>query len=184
MMKYTVKNRIERQGRTKRSTRRLLLGRSRRGPEEALVSLSLNEATQTVDLEPLIVSLHTWSGDYSQNDPLAEMARKEGWNYIHPDFRGPNRTRDACLSKKAITDIDDAVQYAKDNGNGNVDMNNIFIVGASGGGYATLGSYLKISHQIKAFLSWVPISDLSAWFHQSKNRNANQVRPGHFTMYI
>ncbi len=124
--------------------------------------------------KPLIVSLHTWSGDYASDDPLGEMARKEGWNHIHPDFRGPNRTIDACLSKKALSDMDDAIQYAKDNGH--VDMNNIFVVGMSGGGYATLGSYLKTSHQVKAFLSWVPISDLSAWFHQSKNRNAKYAQ--------
>ena len=125
-------------------------------------------------LKPLIVSLHTWSGDYSQDDPLAEMAKNEGWNYIHPDFRGPNWSLDACLSKKALTDIDDAIQYAKDNGY--VDMNNIFVVGTSGGGYAAIGSYLETSHQVNTFFSWVPISDLSAWFHQSKNRNANYAQ--------
>ena len=124
--------------------------------------------------KPLIVSLHTWSGDYSQNDPLAEMARKEGWNYIHPDFRGPNWTIDAFLSKKVLADIDDAIEYAKDNGY--VDTKNIFVVGVSGGGYAVLGSYLKTSHQVRAFLSWAPISDLSAWFHQSKNRNVKYAQ--------
>jgi predicted alpha/beta-fold hydrolase len=54
-------------------------------------------ASQRSTPKPLIVSLHTWSGDYSQNDPLGEMARKKGWNFIHPDFRGPNRNIDACL---------------------------------------------------------------------------------------
>lgn len=131
-------------------------------------------ASQPGTPKPLIVSLHSWYGDYSQNDPLANMARKEGWNYIHPNFRGPNRTTDACLSKKAIADIDDAIQYAKNNGN--VDADNIFVVGASGGGYATLGSYMKTTHQVKAFLSWVPISDLSAWFHQSKNRESKYAQ--------
>ena len=62
--------------------------------------------------KPLIVSLHTWSGDHAQSDPLAPIAKEAGWNYIHPGFRGPNSTPDACLSKKAIADIDDAIQYA------------------------------------------------------------------------
>lgn len=124
--------------------------------------------------KPLITSLHSWSSDYSEKDPLADMARKEGWNYIHPDFRGPNHTAEACLSEKVIADIDDAIQYAVDNGN--VDRDNIFVVGASGGGYATLGSYLKTTHQVKAFLSWVPISDLSVWFHQSKNRESKYAQ--------
>ncbi len=123
---------------------------------------------------PLIVSLHTWSGDYSQNDPLASMSKDAGWNYIHPDFRGPNWTADACLSEKAIADIDDAIQYAIDNGN--VDITNIFVVGASGGGYATLGTYLRTRHRVRAFFSWVPISDLSAWYHQSSNRKSKYAQ--------
>lgn len=131
-------------------------------------------ASQPGKPKPLVVSLHTWSGDFSQKDPLAKIAKNEGWNYIHPDFRGPNWSTDACLSKKALTDIDDAIQYAKDNGN--IDINNIFVVGVSGGGYATLGSYLTTHHQVKAFLSWAPISDLSAWFHQSKNRSTKYAQ--------
>lgn len=121
---------------------------------------------------PLLVSLHTWSGDFSQTDPLAELALKYGWNYIHPDFRGPNRTKKSCLSPFVIADVDDAIQYAIDNSN--VDMENIFVVGASGGGYVTLGSYLKTEHKIKTFLSWVPISDLSAWYYQSLSLSNEQ----------
>ncbi|MCB9208145.1 MAG: prolyl oligopeptidase family serine peptidase [Ignavibacteriales bacterium] len=117
---------------------------------------------------PLLVSLHTWSGDYTQADSLAYLAKNENWNYIHPNFRGPNNTKDACLSEKAIRDIDDAIQFSIENGN--VDKNNIFIVGVSGGGYATLGMYLKTKYKIKSFLAWVPISDISAWYYQTKNR--------------
>ena len=73
-------------------------------------------ASQPGSLKPLVVSLHTWSGDYTQSDPLAEMVKNEGWNYIHPDFRGPNRSKDACLSKKAISDMDDSIQYAINTG--------------------------------------------------------------------
>jgi len=102
------------------------------------------------------------------------MVKNEGWNYIHPDFRGPNWTANACLSKKALADIDDAIQYAMDNGN--VDVNNVFVVGVSGGGYATLGAFLKTHHQIRAFLAWVPISDLLAWYHQSSNRNSKYAQ--------
>src|SRR5690242_9934830 len=40
-------------------------------------------ASQPGVLKPLVVSLHTWSGDYTQSDPLAEMLKNEGWNYIH-----------------------------------------------------------------------------------------------------
>src|SRR5437899_10289025 len=98
-------------------------------------------ASQPGISKPLVVSLHTWSGDYTQNDPLAIMVKNEGWNYIHPNFRGPNRSKDACLSKKAVSDIEDSIQYAISKGS--VDPGNIFVVGVSGGGYATLGMYLK-----------------------------------------
>jgi predicted alpha/beta-fold hydrolase len=98
-------------------------------------------ASHSAAAMPLLVSLHSWGMDYSENDSLAKMAYKQGWNYIHPDFRGPNWTKDACLSDKVIADIDGAIQYAIDNGP--VDTKNIFIVGKSGGGYDTLGSYLK-----------------------------------------
>ncbi|VAW66785.1 hypothetical protein MNBD_GAMMA11-585 [hydrothermal vent metagenome] len=120
--------------------------------------------------KPLLVSLHAWSGDFRQDDPLASIAMRYDWNYVHPDFRGPNRSKDACLSKKVISDIDDAIQYALDNGA--VDLENIFIVGESGGGYATLGAFLRTRHKIKAFLAWVPISDLVAWFYESENRDS------------
>lgn len=124
--------------------------------------------------KPLVVSLHSWSGDYSQKDALAPMLKDAGWNYIHPNFRGPNWTQDACLSEKAIADIEDAIQYAIDNGI--VDMKNIFVVGVSGGGYATLGTYLSTRHSVRSFYSWAPISDLSAWYHQLSNRKSKYAK--------
>ena len=97
--------------------------------------------TKSNNSKPLLVSLHTWSGDFSQYDTLAILAKTKDWNYIHPDFRGPNRTNDACCSKLALTDIDDAIDYAINNAD--VDTANIFIVGMSGGGYATFSSQLS-----------------------------------------
>ncbi|MBE9510335.1 MAG: prolyl oligopeptidase family serine peptidase [Bacteroidetes bacterium] len=132
--------------------------------------------TKSNNSRPLLVSLHTWSGDFSQYDTLAILAKTKDWNYIHPDFRGPNQTNDACCSKLALTDIDDAIDYAINNAN--VDTANIFIVGVSGGGYATLCMFMKSKHKIKKFSSWVPISDLPAWYHQSlwrKNIYADDI---------
>ncbi|GMW00202.1 MAG: hypothetical protein AMXMBFR84_13400 [Candidatus Hydrogenedentota bacterium] len=116
---------------------------------------------------PLLVSLHTWSGNYTQTDPLAAKALEANWNYIHPDFRGPNWSPDACLSDKAIADIDDAIQFALTTGK--VDTSNIFVTGVSGGGYATLGTYLRTRHPVKAFLAWAAISDIEAWYWQCVN---------------
>jgi len=124
---------------------------------------------KSTELKPLVVSLHAWSEDYSTTDPLAESIAAENWNYIHPDFQGPNWTKNACLSEYVLRDIDAAIDYAITHGS--VDLDNIFVIGGSGGGYATLGTYLKSAHRIKGFQSWVPISDLTAWFYQSSVRH-------------
>lgn len=122
---------------------------------------------------PLLVSLHVWSGNYASPDPLALEAQAHGWNYIHPDFRGPNATLDNCLSDKVLADIDDAITYASSKGN--VDEQNIFVVGFSGGGYAALGSYLKTRHQVRLWQAWAPIADLEAWYWQTKARKLTDL---------
>lgn len=121
--------------------------------------------------KPLIVSLHTWSGDYSQNDGLAEICKQKDLNYIHPDFRGANKTANACCSELALTDIDDAITYAIKNSN--VDTTKIYVIGVSGGGYATLSTFMKSKHNINKFSAWAPITDLIAWYNESKIRNNN-----------
>ena len=119
--------------------------------------------------KPLVISLHSWSGDYAQSDPLADHFEELGWNYIHPDFRGPNNTVDSCLSNLVIQDIDDAIEYMFSTGG--VDRKNVFIVGVSGGAYTALGHYLKSGLEINAYLAWVPISDLNKWHTQSEHRS-------------
>ena len=119
--------------------------------------------------QPLIVSLHTWSGYYNQNDDLADICKQRDLNYIHPDFRGANWTINACCSELALADIDDAITYAIKNSN--VDTNKIYVIGVSGGGYATLSTFMKSKHNIKKFSAWASISDLIAWYNESKIRN-------------
>ena len=118
--------------------------------------------------QPLLISLHTWSGDYNQKDTLATMAIDENWNYIHPDFRGPNWTQKACCSSYVLDDIDQAIDFALENGN--VDTSRIYVNGVSGGGYAALAVYMRSRHTLKSISAWVPISDLSAWYDQSVER--------------
>ena len=117
---------------------------------------------------PLVVSLHTWSGDYRQKDTIAWMCVEKDYNYIHPDFRGPNNTYEACGSSLVISDIDDAIDFALKNGN--VDKNQIHITGVSGGGYATLLMYMKSKHNVRTFSAWAPISDLERWYFESWGR--------------
>jgi lysophospholipase L1-like esterase/pimeloyl-ACP methyl ester carboxylesterase len=139
--------------------------------QKAYFYKSKNQAPQ-----PLIISLHTWSGDYTQEDPLVSHILEKDWNYIHPDFRGVNNSPKAVGSKFAIQDVEDAISFAVENVN--VDMSNIHVIGASGGGYATLYTFMNTRHHIRTFSAWVPISDIEAWYYQSagrKNKYAGHI---------
>ena len=146
------------------------------------ISSSLDQTDQpayfyrsgTNEPRPLIVSLHTWSGGYEQKDTVSWMCIQNDYNYIHPHFRGPNDKSDACGSKLVIQDIDDAIDYALKNAN--VDPAQIHIVGVSGGGYATLLTYMKTKHQIRTFSAWVPISNLEDWYYESVGRKQKYAR--------
>jgi pimeloyl-ACP methyl ester carboxylesterase len=118
--------------------------------------------------QPLVVSLHTWSGDYNQKDRLVQDITERGWHYIHPDFRGPNTRPEACGSPLVLSDLDDAIQFAIDQGG--VDTTAIHVIGSSGGGYATLLLYRNSRHPIRTFSAWVPISNLEDWYWSSKSR--------------
>jgi len=118
--------------------------------------------------KPLIVSLHTWSGDYSQADPLANEILARDWNYIHPDFRGRNGTPESTGSPLVISDISDAIKYAIDNTN--ADKEDVHIIGVSGGGYATLLAWMNITYPVRSFSAWAAISDLDAWYFESLGR--------------
>ena len=119
--------------------------------------------------QPLIISLHTWSGNYDQEDPLSKEILLRDWNYIHPDFRGVNNTPEACGSPLVISDLQDAIRYAVKNAN--VDTANIHIIGVSGGGYAALLAYMLLDYPVKSFNAWAPISDLQNWYWESKGRH-------------
>ncbi len=125
-------------------------------------------AMRGVKPAPLIVSLHTWSGDYTQKDSLAWQCIKKGYNYIHPNFRGPNNTYEACGSSLVISDIDGAIDFALKNSS--VDTSEIHIIGVSGGGYATMLMYMKSRHNIKTFSAWAGISNLLDWYYESEGR--------------
>ena len=124
--------------------------------------------------QPLIVSLHTWSGYYNQTDPLAKEILARDWNYIHPDFRGANRTPSAMCSPLVLADIEDAIQYALQHTN--ADPEDVHVVGVSGGGLATLAAYMHLKYPVKSFSAWAPISDIEAWYWESVGRGQKYAK--------
>lgn len=121
--------------------------------------------------QPLIISLHTWSGNYLQEDPLAQEVIIRDWNYIHPDFRGPNNQPDACGSRLVISDLEDVINFSRDNLN--IDTNNIHIIGVSGGAFAALMMYMISEVKVNSINAWVPISDLKSWYWETIGRKSN-----------
>lgn len=120
--------------------------------------------TTSQKAKPLAVSLHPWRGSFDQYDTLAYLCKQKNINYIHPDFRGPNNKYEACCSNLALKDIEDAIAYAK--ANLNVDTSKIYLIGGSGGGYATLMMYMRSKYNIRKYSSWVAISDLYQWYEE------------------
>ena len=121
---------------------------------------------------PLLVALHTWSGNYKQkyHKAIEQWCIKNGWAYIHPDFRGPNNRPEATGSKLVVADIVSAVEYAKKSTQ--IDGSAIYLIGTSGGGYTALvmaGHHPEIWAGVSA---WVPISDLAVWHAQGKHVEA------------
>ena len=111
--------------------------------------------------KPLIVSLHSWGGTYSQKDSLALFSYQQDWNYIHPDYRGAQWNPNSCCFPPSVQDIDDAIHYAILHGN--VDTNNIFVIGKSGGGSGVLAAFLKSKFKNLNCMAWSPITDHVAW---------------------
>ena len=112
---------------------------------------------------PLLVSLHSWSADLNQrNESLEKLADEKGWIYLFPNFRGANRTPQACGSELAQTDILDATAWAKSNLR--VDTSRVYLTGVSGGGHMTMLMASRYPEQWTAASAWVGISDLALWY--------------------
>ncbi len=114
---------------------------------------------------PLVISLHTWRGDYREYDPVSEFIKDAQYAYIHPNFRGRMNSPKSCCSDLVIADIDMAIDFAISNGN--VDPDRIYLIGVSGGAYTALCSYFRSKHVFKKIISWLPITDLEAWYKEN-----------------
>ena len=131
---------------------------------------------EAVQDRPLVIQLHSWSypADSLKTIGLSTLAKNKDYNYVFPNFRGVNNHPKACCSDYVISDIDEAIDWALKNMN--VDKSKIYMVGYSGGGYATLAMYMKSRHKIKAFSAWASIADLSAWYAESLERKNKYVQ--------
>ena len=122
---------------------------------------------------PLLVFLHSWSATYNHTGGLDEAlqeCRARGWGMISPDFRGPNNRPQACASRFAIRDVEDAAVFARKRLDS--DPRRIYLWGASGGGHMALAMAHSAPRLWAAVSSWVPISDLAEWHRFSKLKGA------------
>jgi len=112
---------------------------------------------------PILVSLHTWSSDNTQDRSpwLAEAVKRE-WVYIMPNFRGANHHPEAGGSPLARQDILDALDWAQKTYN--IDSERIYLAGASGGGHMSMLMAGHHPDRFSAVSSWVGISDLALWY--------------------
>lgn len=132
---------------------------------------SLFYKSESEEKRPLLVGLHTWSFDrFNQIENMLPYAEKNDFNLLLPEFRGPNlKTNEgctyACGSAYAKQDIIDAIDYLiKEE---NIDDDNIFLLGASGGGHMALLTAGLHPEYFKAVGAFVPIADLKKWAEQN-----------------
>ena len=121
---------------------------------------------------PLIVGLHTWSHDYTLLSPyrtVRDFAKKSGWAFVGPNFRGPNNKPQGCGSDLAVQDIVDAVNYAK--GRVKIDDSRVYIIGGSGGGHMTLLMLGRHPEIFAAGAAFCPITDIARWHGESLEKH-------------
>ena len=120
-------------------------------------------APQTDKPVPLLVGLHSWGANYLQGvgAGYAKWCIENKWVLIHPNFRGKNNRPEAMGSELVVKDILSAVKYAKKNTK--VDENRIYVIGWSGGGYASMLIAGRSPEIWAGVSSWCGISDLVKW---------------------
>lgn len=125
-------------------------------------------APDSDEVIPMIVALHSWSNDYTQtlHGDIEAWCIEQGWAFLHPNFRGRNKTPEATGSELAVQDIVSAVDYAKRVAR--IDELAIYLVGTSGGGYASLLMASRHPNIWAGVSAWVPIFDLEAWYNETK----------------
>lgn len=137
-------------------------------------------APETHGPKPLLVVLHSWSLDWKQNlgIPYEVYAKRHGWAFIHPDFRGPYRRPEAAASDLVVQDIVDAVEWAKKHTD--VDTSRIYLAGFSGGGMTALAMAARRPDLWAGVVAWAPVYDIPDWYEY----NAKHFPGRHYARYI
>ena len=121
---------------------------------------------------PLLVSLHTWSYDrFNQLESMVPFAEKYDFNLLLPEFRGSNLDTNehctlACASLHAKQDIKDAIDYVIRHFD--IDADNVFMLGCSGGGHMALMMCGFCPEYFKAVGAFVPVTDLNLFAEQNE----------------
>lgn len=121
--------------------------------------------------KPLLIVLHSWSIDYTQNIdiPFAQFAVANDWIFMHPDFRGANDGNpDTTASDKVLSDMQDALEYARENAQ--VDSSRIYLLGYSGGAMNALHLASRNPDLFAGVAAWVPVYDLLDWYQWNAER--------------
>lgn len=133
---------------------------------------SLFYKTTSSGKRPLLVGLHTWSYDrFNQINNMLPVAEKYKFNLLLPEFRGSNLISNpnctfACGSEYAKQDIKDAIDYLLENED--IDKENIFLLGLSGGGHMALLMAGMCPEYFKAICAYVPITNLVDWVGENQ----------------
>lgn len=117
---------------------------------------------------PLLVALHSWSYGYQMLDPARwalDEAKKRGWGFYYPHFRGPNKTPQACGSDLAVQDIVDGVRHVGTLGQ--IDADRVYLLGGSGGGHMALLMAGRHPEIWAAVYAACPITDVGRWHDES-----------------
>lgn len=117
--------------------------------------------------KPLLIGFHTWNGDYSQSvgsSVYAAWCLQQGWAFLHPNFRGPNRTPDAMGSDRAVKDILEAVTWASSRTE--IDPDRIYLIGASGGAHMALLMAGRNPELWAGVSAWCPVTDIAQWHEE------------------
>ena len=136
---------------------------------------SLFYKAESDEKRPLLVGLHTWSHNrFNQIKNMLPYAEKHNLSLLLPEFRGPNLTSnpictEACGSLLAKQDVKDAIDYVIENEN--IDKDNIFLLGLSGGGHMSLLMAGFCPEYFKAIGAYVPITDMEKFADQGSSYN-------------